>query len=307
MSAAPVVEEVVNFACARSRLWGIVSRPTLASVAKDTAVVIVVGGPQYRVGSHRQFVLLARGLATAGYPVLRFDYTGMGDSDGELRTFESSGPDLKAALDAMSRACPTVRRIVVWGLCDAASAAMMFASEDPRVAGIVVANPWARSEATLAVARLKYYYVARLLQGEFWRKLLKGGLSWGDSWRSLIGSLNGVRSRGPSAAPGKAGAPFQVSMAHGLKRIRGPVLLILSGNDLTAKEFIEYADSSDAWRGVLRDPKIQRLDLHEADHTFSQRRWLDQVVADTIAWLGRLDPSPSSQAVITKTTSRGNR
>ena len=39
-------------------------------------MVIVVGGPQYRAGSHRQFTLLARHIAAAGYPVLRFDARG---------------------------------------------------------------------------------------------------------------------------------------------------------------------------------------------------------------------------------------
>ena len=48
----------------------------------------MVGGPQYRVGSHRQFTLMARAFAAAGYPVLRFDYRGIGDSEGESRGFE---------------------------------------------------------------------------------------------------------------------------------------------------------------------------------------------------------------------------
>jgi hypothetical protein len=46
-------------------------------------VVIIVVGPQYRAGLHRQFVSLARTLSTAGFLVLRYDYRGMGDSDGE--------------------------------------------------------------------------------------------------------------------------------------------------------------------------------------------------------------------------------
>jgi len=51
-------------------------------------VLIVVGGPQYRVGSHRQFLLLSRRLAAEGHPVMRFDYRGMGDASGAMRGFE---------------------------------------------------------------------------------------------------------------------------------------------------------------------------------------------------------------------------
>lgn len=54
-------------------------------------LLMVVGGPQYRVGSHRQFVLLARDLAAAGIPVFPFDYRGMGDSTGQARDFEGIG------------------------------------------------------------------------------------------------------------------------------------------------------------------------------------------------------------------------
>jgi dipeptidyl aminopeptidase/acylaminoacyl peptidase len=58
-------EEAVPFACAGDMLMGILTRPEAPA---QTGVVVVVGGPQYRVGSHRQFVLLSRELAAAGYP-----------------------------------------------------------------------------------------------------------------------------------------------------------------------------------------------------------------------------------------------
>ncbi len=248
------------------------------------AVLIVVGGPQYRVGSHRQFVQLARALATAGFPTLRFDYTGMGDSEGERRSFEATKPDLQAALDALSKACPQQQRVVVWGLCDAASAALMFAAHDPRVAGIVLANPWVRSDASYAATRVKHYYAKRLAQGEFWRKLLRGGLNWGASWRALRGDMKSARRSGDTAD----GEAFQSTMARGLSQFPGPVMLIISGNDLTAKEFVDYAESSASWRGLLADPKVSRMDIADADHTFSQRRWMTEVETATIAWLARM-------------------
>ena len=78
----------------------------------------MVGGPQYRVGSHRQFVLLARDLAADGFPVFRFDYRGMGDSEGEFRGFEHVEDDIAAAVEAFRSASPGLREIVLWGLCD---------------------------------------------------------------------------------------------------------------------------------------------------------------------------------------------
>jgi exosortase A-associated hydrolase 1 len=288
-------DEVIAFDRNGARLWGILSRPAPDAAARPVAVLVIVGGPQYRVGSHRQFVSLARALARAGYPTLRFDYSGMGDSDGARRNFDAAGPDVAAALDTLVRACPG-HRIVVWGLCDAASAALMFASGDPRVAGIVAANPWVRSDASYAATQVKHYYAARLLQRDFWRKALRGGLQWGASLRSFTGALLTARTQG-----GAAGGTFQDAMARGVSRLRGRLLLILSGNDLTAKEFVTFTRTADAWKGLLDDPKVSRVDLVEADHTFSRRAWLDAVEAETITWLNRLG-APDAAAAATTTS-----
>jgi len=86
----------------------------------ETGVLIVVGGPQYRVGSHRQFVLTARRLAADGYTTLRFDATGMGDALGEPRSFEQLDDDLGSAIDALLASTPALRRVVLLGLCDGA-------------------------------------------------------------------------------------------------------------------------------------------------------------------------------------------
>lgn len=289
-----IAEQVLRFECAGETLWGLVSRPPAGASTRRLGVVIVVGGPQYRAGSHRQFVLQARALAAAGYPTLRFDYRGMGDSSGERRDFQAVDTDLSAAFSALMGAEPTLRGVVVWGLCDAASAAMMFASDDPRVVGLALANPWARSDASLAVATVKHYYSARLLQADFWRKLLGGQFDWRASLASLLSNLRAARGRNGAASAAASDARFQTRMARGLACFRGQVLLILSGNDLTAQEFLQYTAADPAWRGLLADPKISRVDLPEADHTFSRRRWLDEVGRRTLEWLDDLEPDLAS-------------
>ena len=194
MNEQQVDEEVVRFRCGPEQLWGICARSPSGVAQQPIAVVIAVGGPQYRVGSHRQFTLLARRLAAAGFPNLRFDCRGMGDSEGDFPGFEHIGPDLHAAIDAARYACPEAQQVVVWGLCDAASAAMIHAVTHADVAGIVAANPWARSEASLAAARVKHYYLARLMERSFWAKLLRGGLDWRASIGALWANVRGARS-----------------------------------------------------------------------------------------------------------------
>ena len=74
-------------------------------------------------------------------------------------------------------------------------------------------------------------------------------------------------------------------MLRGLRAFHGNVLLIDSGNDLTAKEFLDMAQASPAWRRLLAAPQVQRRTLAGADHTFSRRAWRDQVADWTADWV----------------------
>ncbi len=55
--------------------------------------------------------------------------------------------------------------------------------------------------------------------------------------------------------------PLPDRMAEGLARFDGPVLLIISGNDFTAREFDEAAKASPRWRSLLASPRVARRDL----------------------------------------------
>jgi len=275
-------EKALTFLCAGKKLVGVLSRP--AAVA-SRGVIVVVGGPQYRVGSHRQFLMLSRDLAAVGIPVLRFDYRGMGDSEGEMRSFESIDEDLAAAIDVFFAHLPELHEVILWGLCDAASAALMYAHRDPRVCGLVLANPWVRTPEGLAHTMIKHYYGARLLQGAFWRSLLRGRIDVAEACRDLganLGALLRKQARHPSAS---ASTPFQDRMALGLQRFTGNVLICLSGNDLTAREFEAATSASATWKDALDRPKLQWRRLAESNHTFSKRAWRDQVSSWTTDWM----------------------
>jgi len=277
------LEKPLIFECEGDTLLGILAQPRRQG---STGVVVVVGGPQYRAGSHRQFVLLGRALAAAGYPSLRFDFRGMGDSGGEPRGFEASEQDIGAAISALRAASPSVGRVVLWGLCDGASAALLYwhRTRDPRVDGFVLVNPWVRSEASLARTRIKHYYSRRLLEADFWKKAFRGKLAVGDSLRGLAAGLRAFLTR--RAAPVvDAGMPFQRGMAAAWRHFGGDILLALSGQDYVAREFLEYTRSDPAWAGLLERASVRRLDFPEADHTFSRSGPRLELELATLEWL----------------------
>ena len=277
-------ERVIHFPCAGDTLLGIIAQP---EQARDVGVIVVVGGPQYRIGSHRQFTLLSRTLAAAGYPCLRFDYRGMGDSAGGQRGFEEIDEDIAAAIDAFMMQLPALKHVVLWGLCDAASAILMYLhrSKDARVSGLALLNPWVRSETTLARTHIKHHYGQRLFSRDFWTKLATGQLALSKAVREL-------RSNFKLALRGEMDfdASFRSIMPQALRHFPGKILLVLSGNDYTAKEFLDCATSDKNWSNILGSPGIERVDLPAADHTFSTASWRDQVAQSTLSWLNAITP-----------------
>jgi exosortase A-associated hydrolase 1 len=279
-------ERALRFPCAGNWLYGVLSLPAQAPAAGPArGVLIVVGGPQVRTGSHRQFTLLARSLARAGFPVLRFDYRGMGDSDGQARDFEQVEQDLRAALDCFFAEVPGMREVVLWGLCDGASAGAMYAPMDARVAGLALLNPWVRTECGAAKATLKHYYRARLLDPSLWKKVASGRFDALQAARSLAASVRTAFGRGGPATAGKEQAGLPERMHAALQRFDGRVLVMLSGADLTAQEFAGLSAGSREWQRLLEGPAWTRHTLPGADHTCSRREWHEQVVDWTGAWL----------------------
>lgn len=274
-------EIALSFECRGASLYGVLSVPQAVTAR---GVLFVVGGPQYRAGSHRQFTLLARQFAAEGVSVMRFDCRGMGDSEGGPRDFTEIDEDIRAALDCFLQRAPHLQEVVLWGLCDGASAALLYAHQDRRISGLVLVNPWVRTERGVAKAYLKHYYLQRLLDASLWQKIASGKFHLGSTARSLTQQIHTLLRRGKAADPA-AHLNLPAKMARGLSRFQGAVLIILSGNDLTAQEFSDLTRASAEWKKLMAAARVTQHTLPDANHTFSQRNWREKIGRWTLAWM----------------------
>lgn len=277
------------FECDGDRLLGVVHRPDRPCTL---GVVVVVGGPQYRIGSHRQFVEMAQDLAARDIAVFRFDYRGMGDSEGENPGFEHIAPDIRAAVDAFTDAVPEVERVALFGLCDGASGICSYAPSDPRVTAVALANPWVREAASHQEALLRHYYRRRLFQKSFWQKLLGGRVQWMDFPR-LLGRVV-YRQVTWLAKPKPSGiqqnqTPLAGRLVDALNSYHGQILLALSGQDIVASEFEQEANKYPEWRALLHQGRVERLVFPDADHTFSSDRSARELTDAILNWLEAKD------------------
>lgn len=278
-------EEAFVFECGGTTLVAIATEPTQNTCS--TGLLVVVGGPQYRVGSHRQFVQLSRALASHGIACLRFDTRGMGDSDGKSRDFMEIHEDIAAAADAFFDRNPGLTDIVLWGLCDGATAAAFYAPEDTRVSGLILLNPWVHTQEGEARAYLRHYYWRRAASSAFWRKLFAGDFNLGRSLRDASQLVQRAFLRTTTSDGSHSQVDMSLPRLLHQKLTQRPVdtLILLSQKDLVAQEFESLINSDDDWSQFSETVTIERLE--DADHTFSNPQDAGRAIQLTVDWIRR--------------------
>lgn len=288
MSGMQVREIPLVFECEGDALVGIVHKP---EIPREIAVLsIIAGGPQYRAGVGRGMVSLARKLSANGVAVLRFDHRGLGDGAGQFRGFEDMAADIQAAVDAFRAEVPEVKKVVLWGGCDAASSAMIHGWKIPDAASLVLGNPWVTT-TEIQEAVMRQHYRSRLLERSFWRKVLRFEYNLLEyaraGFQKVSSGLKRSLSNTESDDPLDTGH-FVDRMLDGLRRFDGPVLFLMSGQSLITQEFDELVSRDDGWREVYNRPGSKRVDLPNADQTFSDEDSRERVNRAICDWVDEL-------------------
>lgn len=243
------MRRLLTFACEGATLGA-----TLDEADGEVGLLLVTGGSQTRIGSHRMYERLAYALQDNRISCLRFDRRGVGDSEGEDPGYRASGPDLFAAAAAFRNARPTLRHLYGFGLCDGATAIALFGAE-AGLDGLILVNPWLVETAAdePPAAAVRAHYRQQLLSWEGWKKLLFGTVSYRKILRGVTKILS--RQDGTLAA----------AVAGAMARHRLPTQLILAAGDATAIA-AEAELGAARFRGLIGG--VQKLDTES--HTFAR-------------------------------------
>lgn len=245
------MRRLLSFACAGAELVG-----SLDAADGSTGLLLVTGGSQTRVGSHRMYERLAKLLAEQGYPCFRYDRRGVGDSNGEDPGFLGSGPDIAAAAAAFRRESPALKRVFGFGLCDGATALASF-GKAAGLDGLILVNPWlveADADAPPPAA-IRAHYRQRLLSIGGWKKILSGAVDW----RKLLKGVRSIIAR-------EEGSPLARQTAAALRVAGLRAWLILAEADATAIA-AEQELRAAAFKGLIEGREL----IKSNSHTFARR------------------------------------
>ncbi|WP_339690305.1 hydrolase 1, exosortase A system-associated [uncultured Parasphingorhabdus sp.] len=246
---------------------------SLDSGNEATALLIVSGGNEIRAGAHGGMAQLARRIAEQGFPVLRYDRRGIGESSGENREFPGSADEIAAAARFLRQQQPQVSKIIAFGNCDAATALALF-GPDAGIDGYVLANPWVietsdkrdseKSLPSSAAIRSRYWdriknprTIIDLLSGKIdFRKLLKGLMQ---------------------ASKVEENSALSIRLRNALSRLDRDSQILLAKRDTTARAFLATWNSPD-FATLRASTGITLETLDSASHSFA-----DQAAKDWLA------------------------
>lgn len=251
---------------------------TLDEAPGTTALLIVSGGNELRCGPHGSMAALAAELADSGFPVMRFDPPGVGESEGDNGGFRTRTPAIRAAMQALRAEAPQVSRIIAMGNCDGAAALLL---DDFGFDALILCNPWTRDDmgtsslanedeaapALPSAAAIRQRYWARLKQpGRLLRDLAGGAIDW----RKLAKGL--ARLGQKPTPPGEVAS----AMARQLAASSTPVHLLIARQDGTAMGFMA-AYQAQGFAAARRNPQIALHMCDTASHSFADpvaKTWL---------------------------------
>jgi pimeloyl-ACP methyl ester carboxylesterase len=296
------------------KLFGILHEPPIRRRA--CGLILLSPGIKSRVAPHRMYNKIANLAVQLGFPVLRFDFSGLGDSEGTLN--DRVLPDLygaiqvgrcvgdtRQAIDWMRANCG-VDRVILGGLCGGAITGVLAAAGHPHVSGlfgiglpVMVEGSQVDATENMTVGQLqgiRSKYVKKLFSPSAWARVFTMRTDFRLLRKSLLAGAqpSSKRTPGPSdrtggqAPKGNANPHFPKAFERVLEQ-GCPNLLLFSEMD---RLYAEFQEKFLAIHGGMVQANARLIDIHvvqEANHVLTFSEWQHTMLDHLQEWLQRWD------------------
>lgn len=267
-----VLIKPVTFENQGQQLVGILHTPDVFEHGgKAPGVVMFHGFTGNKIENHRLFVHTARSLCDSGFVVLRFDFRGSGDSDGEFEDMTIPGEisDAEKALVFLTEQRGVNKEEVgVLGLSMGGRVAAILASRDKRVRFAVL---YSAALSPLVSRLLSSTTKGTQEVAESMRMLVSGeAIQVRDGWylkKSFFDTLDDT-------------VPLDV-----MGKIKVPILIVHGDLD----QVVPLSDSTKGFEIVKNlNEKNELYVIEGGDHVFTEREHTQEVIRKTRDWLASL-------------------
>jgi pimeloyl-ACP methyl ester carboxylesterase len=287
-------EEAVLFGKAENLVGVITEHPEAESGSHHLAIILLSAGLVHRVGPNRLYVKMARHFAGMGFAVLRFDFSGIGDSEVcDDQPFEQSAvSETQQAMDFLS-ATRGIERFVLVGICAGADISFQAACRDPRVVGTIPINAqdfqlgmsedWSDSITDRKDAR--YYWKRSLYNPKSWLNAITGKADYRTIIRVVGFRLTNLFARRREVSPETAHitAGFHALVERGVF-----LLLVYTEGDLGLGYFEMTLD--DEVKRLSASGKLRIEIIPQTDHIFTLLQSQERLLKVTQDWVQVVAP-----------------
>jgi pimeloyl-ACP methyl ester carboxylesterase len=299
------------------QLVGVLSTPEVQPGEEAAPTVIMLNaGLLHRVGPNRIYVMIARALAAMGFPVLRLDLAGIGESAPRAETM----PQLEGVLSDVRTAMNTLgqrrgaTRFILLGHCSGGIISLLVAEQEPRVVGVVMINPegvnpeWDQLDKQRKLANYYSNFYGRDALGN--RERLRRFLTGKADYRTIVNNLfrhvlwnrlaalvfrtRAMLGRRAAVAEGESAERQQARALLRLVSGRGTSLCFIFTDGSTGYEYVRAIAGAEIDR-LCAAGAAQVKVIRDADHLFNLLASQQSLVAVITDWAQGLVPQAQAR------------
>lgn len=300
------------------KLFGILHKP-VENNFPEKAIIILSPGIKSRVAPHRLYLKMANCFVKMGFTVLRFDFSGLGDSEGEISEQKVADfygtvqvgryiDDTLAAMDWLEKE-HGMKKFILTGLCGGAITGLLTGAKDNRVDSLLgLGIPVILDSSDIDQAKymtsgqlgaMRKGYLRNVIDPKRWVRFL----TFQSDYRTLFKSLwqplrekigSSKKAKTPSPSPDEKGDNTESNFntyfpgaLHAMLSSSRKVLLIFSEADRLYWEFEEKY--MQRYYGQIKTYSAN-LEIHvtkKANHVFTFNEWQENMLQKSEKWLSQ--------------------